>query len=244
MNCVILQPSYIPWRGYFDLIQRADVFVFYDCVQYDDRGWRNRNQIKTPQGLQWLTIPVKAKGAQSKSTLIQDIRIVWDSPWNKKHLATLQHNYGKAPHLADYTELLLEFYSRKDEFLADFTCELTMRLARELGMGKSRFLRSSTLPAHGTKTTRLLSILTHLGATHYISGPSARSYLEPNQFAEAGITVEYMNYAYPAYPQLYGPFLPQVSILDLLFMTGQGAPQYIHEDKANSVSQETPSSAQ
>ena len=227
MNCVILQPSYIPWRGFFHLIQKADVFVFYDCVQFDDRGWRNRNRIKSPHGLQWLTVPVNAKGAQTKGTPINEIPIVWDSPWNKKHWAAIKHNYSKAPYFNQYAEMLAEFYSRQDQFLADFTCDFTVALARLLGIDNTRFVRSSTLPAQGTKTERLLSILTHLGARHYISGPSAKDYIEMDRFNEAGITVEYMNYDYPEYPQLYGAFEPQVSILDLLFMTGPAAGEYI-----------------
>src|SRR5262249_39831692 len=125
MNCVILQPSYIPWRGYFHQIQKADVFVFYDCVQYDDRGWRNRNKIKTPKGAQWLTIPVHSKGSQTQAIPIKDIGIVWDSAWNKKHLGALQQNYSKAPHFKNYVPLLEEFYGRRDTMLADFTCEFT-----------------------------------------------------------------------------------------------------------------------
>lgn len=227
MKCVILQPSYIPWRGFFHLIQKADVFVFYDCVQYDDRGWRNRNRIKSTSGTQWLTIPVNAKGAQKKGTSIRDIRIVWDSPWNSKHLSALKHNYGKAPYFRHYQPLLNEFYSRHDEFLADFTCDLTIALSRALGIDKTRFIRSSTLPARGTKTERLLSILTCVGATHYISGSSAKDYIETEKFEEANIGLEYIRYDYPEYPQLHGEFEPKVSILDLLFMTGSEAGNFI-----------------
>ena len=226
MKCVILQPSYIPWRGYFHQIQKADVFVFYDCVQYDDRGWRNRNQIKTSRGLQWLTIPVHSKGAQIHAIPIKDIRIVRDQPWSKKHWAALVQNYGKAPHFARYAPLLEQFYARQDELLADFTCDLTIALARELGL-QTRFVRSSMLPAQGMKSDRLLSILTHLGAEHYISGPSARDYMELDKFAAAGISVEFMTYDYPEYPQRFGAFEPAVTILDLLFNTGSDAPRYI-----------------
>ncbi len=227
MTCVILQPSYIPWRGYFDLIAKADVFVFYDCVQYDDRGWRNRNQIKTASGRKWLSIPVNAKGAQTKSTAIRDIRIVWEELWSKKHLRAIQHSYGKAPFFAQYAPLLEEVYARRDSLLADLTCALTVALARELGITSTRFLRSSELPAQGAGTDRLLSILRQLGAVHYISGPSARDYLEPVKFEQAGITLEYIGYDYPEYPQLHGDFEPHVSILDLLFMTGPEAGKYI-----------------
>jgi len=227
MNVVILQPSYIPWRGYFHQIQKADVFVFYDCVQYDDRGWRNRNKIKTKQGSQWLTIPVNSKGVQTLGTPIKDIRIVGDSLWHKKHLAALHLNYARAPFLSDSLPLLEEFYARKDDLLADFTCAFTEALARFLGITHTQFVRSSSLPANGAKSDRLLSILTHLGATHYISGPSARDYMELDKFAAAGITVEFMNYGYPEYPQLHGAFDPHVSILDLILNTGTQASSHI-----------------
>lgn len=227
MNVVILQPSYVPWRGYFHQIRKADIFVFYDCVQYDNRGWRNRNRIKTAQGLHWLSIPVNAKGAQTHATPIKDISIVWDSLWSKKHMDTLRRNYAKAPFYQRYASLLEEYYARHDEKLADFTCDLIVALARELGLNKTQFLRSSALPAHGAKTDRLLSILTHLGATHYISGPSARDYIDAEKFAAAGVTLEYLSYNYPEYPQLHGAFESQLSVLDLLFNTGPEAPQYI-----------------
>ena len=226
-TCVILQPSYIPWRGYFHQIQKADVFVFYDCVQYDEHGWRNRNRIKTAGGLQWLTIPVVTSGVHTHGIPIKDVRLVPNNPWAKKHWRTLQQNCQKAPHFDRYAALLEPFYARKDVFLADFTCDLTIALARELGIAHTQFLRSSTLPAEGTKTDRLLSILSHLGARHYISGPSAKDYMELDKFAAAGISVEFMTYDYPEYPQLFGPFEPAVSILDLLFNTGPDAAKFI-----------------
>lgn len=227
MKCVILQPSYIPWRGYFHQIHKADVFVFYDDVQYDQRGWRNRNRIKSPHGPQWLTVPVAAKGARSGRLPIHHIPIAWDHPWNKKHLETLRRVYTRAPHFERYKDLLDDFYSRQPRSLVDFTIELTIALSGRLGITGTTFLRSSTLPARGSKTDRLISILGHLGATHYISGPSARAYLDEEKFRSAGIGLEYMEYRYPEYPQLYPPFDPQVSILDLMFMVGPEAPDYI-----------------
>ena len=229
MNCVILQPSYIPWRGYFDQIRRADVFVFYDDVQYDKRGWRNRNRIKTPQGSQWLTIPVFARGAQTDKTPINQIHMDESTDWARKHWATLSQVYGKAPHWPRYAPVLEEFYLRRPrpELLADFTIDLTVALARELGIENTRFVRSSSLSVGGAKTERLIQIIERIGATHYISGPSARDYIEEERFREAGVGLEYMDYDYPEYPQLHGPFDPQVSILDLLVMTGPDAPRYI-----------------
>lgn len=227
MNCVILQPSYVPWRGYFHQIQKADVFVFYDCVQYDDRGWRNRNKIKTARGDQWITVPVNARGCQTSRTPISEIPIVWDSDWAQKHQKAFQLNYGRAPYYGAYAPLLEEIFGRHDNSLADFTCATTELIARHLGIKHTQFLRSSNLPAEGTKTDRLISILTHLGASHYISGPSAQEYLEGEKFQAAGITVEFMSYDYPEYPQINGPFVGAVTILDLLLNAGPDSSRYI-----------------
>jgi hypothetical protein len=227
VKVVILQPSYIPWRGYFGQIRKADLFIFYDDVQYDKHGWRNRNQIKTAQGKQWLTIPVHSKGV-TEGVPIKDVRIDWSKPWTKNHLKALTFAYNKAPYFKEYLPLLESFYTRRDDCLADFTIETTILLSRELGIASTRFLRSSGLPGiHGLKTERLIQILKQVGAQHYISGPSARDYIEQEKFDEARITLEYMEYNYPAYPQLYPPFDPYVTILDLLFMTGKNAIRYL-----------------
>ena len=227
MNVVILQPSYIPWRGYFGQIRRADLFIFYDDVQYDKHGWRNRNQIKTAQGKQWLTIPVHSRGV-TEGIPIKDVRIDWSKSWEKAHLKALTFAYSKAPHFKDYLPLLESFYNRRDDCLADFTVETTVLLSRELGITSTRFLRSSELPGiHGVKTDRLIQILKQVGAEHYISGPSARDYIEEEKFTEAGITLEYMEYNYPEYSQLYPPYDPYVTVLDLLFMTGKSAIEFM-----------------
>jgi len=223
VNVVILQPSYIPWRGYFDQIRKADLFIFYDDVQYDKHGWRNRNQIKTAQGRQWLTIPVHSRGV-TQGIAIKDVRIDWSRPWAENHLKALTSAYNRAPHFAEYLPLLESFYGRRDNCLTDFTIETTIALSRALGLTSTRFRRASELPGiDGLKTDRLIQILTRVGAKHYISGPSARDYNEREKFAEAGISLEYMIYNYPEYPQLYPPFDPRVTILDLLFMTGRDA---------------------
>ena len=227
MNVVILQPSYIPWRGYFDQIRRADLFIFYDDVQYDKHGWRNRNQIKTAQGKQWITIPVHSKGV-TEGIPIKDVRIDWSKLWPKKHLNALTFAYAKAPFFASYQPWLASVYEREDEFLADFTIDTTVELAKMLGIRNTKFMCSSEIPGiDGQKTERLIQILQHVGASHYISGPSAQDYIENEKFDEAGITLEYIKYDYPEYPQLHPPYDPFVTILDLLFMVGEGALSYI-----------------
>lgn len=228
MNVVILQPSYIPWRGYFHQIAKADVFIFYDDVQYDKRGWRNRNRIKTPDGVKWLTIPVHSRGAQIENIPIHHIQICNDRPWKKDHWRTIEFAYGKAPYYAWVKDYLEAMYCREDVFLADFAIQTTMNCARLLGLEKTEFLRSSALTGvSGVKTDRLLSILKTVGATHYISGPSARNYLEEEKFGLAGITLEFMDYHYPKYEQLYPPYDPQVSILDLMVMEGPRTLEFI-----------------
>lgn len=231
MKVVILQPSYIPWRGYFEQIYRADLFIFYDDVEYDKRGWRNRNQIKTASKKQWLTIPVNSKNSQKEHTPINKIPIVWESRWNETHLKTLRQSYQKAPFFHHYEKMLTEFYQRHDHYLADFTIDFTIALAREIGITKTDFKRSSELKGiTGKKTDRLLSVLQAVNAKHYISGPSARDYIEEEKFEKADISLEYVNYNYPEYPQLYPPFDPYVSILDLLVMTGPEALNYIIQE--------------
>lgn len=227
MNCIILQPSYIPWRGYFEQIAKADLFIFYDDVQYDKHGWRNRNRIKTHQGGQWLTIPVHSKGAVIENTPINQVEIAWEQPWSERHWRAISQSYSKAPHFKEYAPWLEEMYSRRPALLVDFTIPFVIEIAQRLGFCNTRFMRSSELSVEGQKTDRLIHILTQVGATHYISGPSAKCYIEEEKFQEAGISLEYMDYNYPEYPQLYPPFDSFVSCLDLLFMTGKEAARYI-----------------
>jgi hypothetical protein len=164
LKVVILQPSYIPWRGFFDQINTADLFVFYDDVQYDKRGWRNRNRIKTSAGPIWLSIPVYNRGAQTEHIAINTIKIVWDRPWNKEHWNSIKMAYSKAPYFSQYSGLVEEFYSGKPEMLADFTISTTISLARTIGISHTRFLRSSEIEGvEGTKTDRLISILKKVG---------------------------------------------------------------------------------
>lgn len=228
MKCVILQPFYIPWRGYFHQIEKADVFIFFDDVQYEKRGWCNRNRIKTANGARWLSIPVLNKNSIIENIPINEIKIDADqNVWHEKHWKTLRQSYQKAPFFSQYESLLMDFYARDYELLADLTIDLTIALARELGIEKTEFRRASEFAADGVKTDRLLFLLNKIGATHYITGAAAKNYIENEKFAEAGIEIEYMTYAYPEYEQFYPPFDGRVSILDLLFMKGNAAGKYI-----------------
>jgi hypothetical protein len=227
LKLAIIQPSYIPWRGYFHQIQKADVFMFYDDVQYDKHGWRNRNRVKTANGTTWLTIPVAARGNVVESTPILEIRCA-SGQWRRKHWSTLRQSYGRAPHFERYAPLLEAFYEGREERLAELTVYLTRELARELRIEHTRFVRSSELPGiQGSGTDRLIALLRATGADHFISGPRARAYIDEPKLAAAGVTLEYMVYDYPEYEQLYPPYDPRVSILDLLFMLGPEAGEWI-----------------
>jgi hypothetical protein len=207
-KCVILQPSYIPWRGYFHQIREADTFVFYDDVAFDIRGWRNRNRIRGANGSFWLTIPVKSKGLRSGGVKINEVEIDWSRDWTRKHWRSLVGSYARAPFFDDYRDLLESMYRRRDRLLVELLIDSTQALAPSLGI-------------------RLLAIAQHLGAKHYLTGPSAKSYLDEDLFRSAGVEVEYCRYDYPPYEQRFSGFDPHVSILDLLFMTGPDAPRYI-----------------
>ncbi|KAA0140532.1 WbqC family protein [Gimesia chilikensis] len=227
MNCVILQPAFIPWRGYFHLIQKADVFIFYDDVQFDKHGWRNRNRIKGSNGSFWLTIPVLTKGTTSQGIKIKDVIIDNQQRWKRKHLASIEQAYSKAPHYKSFRDAIQEIYSMDTESISSFTINAVIMISELLGISDVRFVKSSELCVTGDKTGRLVEIVKETGADHYISGPSAREYIQQDQFHESGITLEYMEYNYPEYEQLHPPYDPQLSILDLLFMKGQDAHRYI-----------------
>jgi hypothetical protein len=229
---VILQPSYIPWRGYFQQIDAADLFVFFDDVQYDRRGWRNRNRIKTANGTTWLTIPVLNKGSRRDATPINEIAINWDEPWPKKHWRAIELAYSKAPFFDDYAPRIAPLYERHDELLSEFTIASTVLLAELIGISGTEFVRSSTLGAEGAKSERLLDVLAKVGADHYISGPAARDYIEEELFAEHGVSLEYVDYEYEPYEQLHPPYDPQVSLIDLIFMQGPAAIEQIHPGAA------------
>ncbi|HET7815817.1 MAG TPA: WbqC family protein [Candidatus Baltobacteraceae bacterium] len=218
-TAVVIQPSFLPWRGYFDMIRRSDVFAFYDDVQYDKHGWRNRNRIKTAQGLRWLTVPVRSKGNTVAHTPINEVEIDWTRDWRRTHLEQLRHAYGKAPHYDRYAGEIQSLYAQASSSLAEFTIRSTEAIAGWLGI-ETQFVRSSQYELNGSKTDRLLDLLQQIGATHYISGPSARAYIEPEKFQRAGITLEYMTYDYEPYEQLHPPYEAHVSIVDSLFMRG------------------------
>jgi WbqC-like protein family len=221
----VIQSNYVPWKGYFDIVNLVDEFVLYDSVQYTRRDWRNRNRIKTPQGLRWLTIPVEAKGKYLQP--MAETRVS-DPRWAHRHWRTLSHNYARAPFFDDYRGWLEGLYLGCDDVLLSAINERFIRaICGLLGITTPISSRLAAEP-DGDKSERLVRICQRAAATDYVSGPAARSYLDEQRFAGAGITVTYVDYSgYPEYPQLFPPFEHEVSILDLILNTGPDARLYL-----------------
>ncbi|OAB63467.1 hypothetical protein AY599_17280 [Leptolyngbya valderiana BDU 20041] len=221
----ILQSNYIPWKGYFDLIASVDEFILYDDMQYTRRDWRNRNKIKTPNGLQWLTIPVKVKGRYYQRIRDTEIDGV---DWTESHWMSLCQNYRRAPYFsevahhleslllgAEYTHLHV-INKRMIEWICHF-----------LGI-EVKISCSWDYKLIGNKTERLVNLCKQANATEYISGPAAKTYVDGSIFSDNEIKLTWFSYeGYPEYPQLWGDFVHEVSILDLLFNCGYDAKKYL-----------------
>jgi WbqC-like protein family len=221
----VIQSSYIPWKGYFDILNLVDEFVIYDSVQYTRRDWRNRNRIKTPPGLLWLTIPVEVRGNYLQS--IAETRVS-DPRWAHRHWRTLSQNYAHAPFFDEYRLWLEELYRRSADVLLSAINERFIRGVCEVLGITTRISPSRAGEMDGTKTERLVQLCQRAGASEYVSGPAGRSYIEEESFARAGIGITYVDYSdYPEYPQLFPPFKHDVSILDLILNTGPHARRYM-----------------
>ncbi len=220
MRIAVLQPGYLPWLGYFDQEMSVDTFVVYDDVQYDRRGWRNRNRIKTPDGPVWLTVPVEQKGKYDQ--LIRDVKIDNDRPWRKKHLGTVSAFYKKAPY---YNRLYPEFEEiilKEREYLWELDTDLAQWMNRVIGI-ETPVKLASELDVTGQKSERLLQICRALDADEYYSGAAARHYMDIAMFNDAGIDVYFQEFVHPVYPQLHGDFVSHMSALDLLMIAAPEA---------------------
>ena len=225
MRVVINQSNYLPWRGYFDLIHDADLFIFLDDVQYTHRDWRSRNRIKNRHGLHWLTIPV----GKCTDQLVNAVRLP-AGDWANRHWESIRHAYAASPYFETYAPMISRMLSAAPgQTLSVFNQACITTIARDfLGITRTKIVDSAEFQIGAAKQERILALLKAVGATSYLSGPAARDYLEPERFATEGITLEWKDYGgYPEYPQLYSQFEPAVSILDLLFSTGPAAGDYI-----------------
>jgi hypothetical protein len=224
----ILQSNYIPWKGYFDLIRSVDEFVILDEVQFTQQDWRNRNLIKTQQGVQWITIPVKTKS----KIKISEVEVSQPG-WHIRHWKSISQNLRRAAHFERYEAELHEAYLAAGEmpFLSQVNLSFLRLINRWLGI-QTKISNSSDYPAPNERTERLVSICQMTDATEYLSGPAAKDYLEQDLFNQAGIAVRWFDYeGYPEYPQLYGTFEHRVTALDLVLNTGPDAPRYLERNR-------------
>jgi hypothetical protein len=221
----ILQSNYIPWKGYFDIIAAVDEFILYDDMQYTRRDWRNRNLIKTPQGAQWLTVPVLVKGKYHQKICETEID---GADWAAAHWKAIAQNYRRASHFSEVASWLEPIYlSERFTQISKLNRRFIEAICFYFGI-KTVISNSYDYKLQGGKTERLADLCVQAGGTEYISGPAAKDYIDENVFSDLGIKLTWFDYAgYPEYPQLWGDFIHGVTILDLLFNCGKDAPRYM-----------------
>jgi hypothetical protein len=214
----LIQSAYIPWKGFFDLIGRCDEYIIYDSAAFSKNHWHNRNRIKTPSGPRWLTIPVITAGRLGQR--IDEVDV--NPGWADSHWARLVQTYRGAPYFSQLEPTMKALYdSARQQLKLSAINELFIRKLTAALKLDVRIVRDTTYEATGKRTERIVSLCRGAGASHYLSGPSAAVYLEPDKFKQAGITLEWMSYGpYQPYEQLHGPFEDRVSILDVLFSLG------------------------
>jgi hypothetical protein len=222
----ILQSNYLPWKGYFDLISSVDDFVIYDSVQYTRRDWRNRNKIKTKEGLRWITVPVRVKGKYRQT--IAETELSGDS-WVAGHLAAIRHAYARAPGFAETYPWLEELLiSAPKTTISELNRYTVAKICARLGI-TTRLHGSENFELAEERTARLVGICEQLDADEYVSGPAAKTYMDVGLFLERGIGVRWKSYeGYPAYDQMWPPFEQHVSIIDLMLCTGPRANSFLH----------------
>lgn len=229
MRAAISQSNYIPWKGYFDLIASVDTFMLFDDMQYTRRDWRNRNIIKTPNGAKWLTIPVDTKGKYHQK--INATQIV-DDNWSENHWNQIAQNYQKAPYFKETAEWLKPLYLENNyRFLSEWNALFISKICDFLDIN-TRIVDSRNFVMLEDRSARLADLCSQLGASQYVSGPAAKDYLDELPFIGKSIQVEWIDYSgYPEYPQLHGDFSHAVTILDLIFNTGNSAHTFMKFDQ-------------
>ena len=234
MKCVIMQPTYLPWMGYFDLIDQSDIFVFLDNVQFEKQSWQQRNKIKTPKRAIWLTVPV----LQSLGQKINEVKINNNSKWKEKHWKSIKYNYDKAPYFKRDFEFFEELYHTNWEYLVDMNIHVIEGVSKQLNIKKD-FIKSSNMNIKGRKTELVVGICKELNADTYLSPLGSAVYIEENNlFEREGIKLEYQHFEHPNYKQLWGDFIPYMSVIDLLFNEGDKSLDIIRSGRRKSYTSE------
>ena len=216
----VIQPGYLPWLGFFELMASSDILVIYDDVQFDKHGWRNRNRIKTQHGIQWLTVPVLTKGKKfPKNNEV----LIKDGEWRRKHINSINYNYCKTDYFEEVFPMIKEGARLDTDKLIDVDMFFIGEIAKYLHI-KTDVVRSSELNVGGeTKAGRLINICKYFNATHYYNGAAGKKLYKKEDFANHGIILEFQDYKHPQYKQLFGEFVPYLSVIDLLLNEGSSS---------------------
>lgn len=214
------QPAYLPWLGYLDKIARADLFVYLDTVQFEKNSFINRNRIKTPSGAQWLTVPVKLKGHLTDT--LRNTEVESSQPWARRHLRSIHVNYARAPYFAACQPKLETLLMTPSSKLAELCWQQLRFWLEEFGIA-TPLVRASTLPVAGHKSDLILRLCRHFGADAFLAGALGRDYLAAGDFQAAGIELEFQSFDAPVYAQLWGEFVPHLSIVDYWMNCGADA---------------------
>ena len=219
MKVAIHQPHYLPWLGYFAKWAAADVFVLLDTVQYEKNGFQNRNRIKTHAGARWVTVPVRARLGMT----IRDVPVDAGQPWARRHLAAIEQAYAASPYLGKYRSALTSFYDHPWTHLGSLAAANAEWFARALGIATPVRLASDLGVTVTDPTDRLVELCRAVGGTTYLAGRDAAAYMDLGRMTAAGMTLLQQRYEHPEYTQAHGPFVPFLSVLDLLLMHGDEA---------------------
>ena len=230
MIIAIHQPQYLPWLGYFDKMDQADAFCYLDNVQFKKNEWQNRNRLKTAQGWQWLTVPVRYRFPQK----IIEVTINTAVKWQRKHRQALSTNYQKAPYFDDYYPILESAFRQDFETIADLNIHMVTQIRAILGINSKPVVRASELSLSEDPTGRLIDICNHFGGDTYLAGQDGANYMDMEQFDRSGIKVATQVFDHPHYPQCFGDFKSHMSIVDLIFNCGPESVNIIRTGRRSS----------
>lgn len=231
MIITIHQPEYLPWLGFFDRIAESDIFIILDDVGYQKNGFINRNKIKTAQGWQWITVPVKGRSPNQK---INEVLIDNQSDWREAQLRSLKFNYSKAPYFGEYSDFFEAVFKKDWELICDLDIYLIENIIAFLGL-KTKIEKYSDMNLKGVQTERLVDICKKFGADTYLSGPGGKEYMDLGKFEEENIKVVFQEFKHPEYSQQFmkAGFIPCLSIIDLLFNCGEKSLEIIKSGVKN-----------
>lgn len=227
---MVLQPSYIPWLGFWEMLISSDIILIYDNVQFDKNGWRNRNKIKTPDGSSWITIPVLQSGRFGQKNY--EVECATNKIWAKKHLKTFINFYKKSPYFDEIYELCEKILNKPSSKLLDIQLSFLQEIAMYLDIDTQFILSSEVIIDESeNRELRLINYCKQLKCNIYINGSSGKELYSKDEFLKHNINLLFQKYEHPIYPQRYGDFIPYLSILDLLFNCGKNSKKIITKGK-------------